>query len=100
LDPFQNKIWNSSYDQNSDLDRFECTRFVHVSTLMFLDSMIFYMIRGFQRLQICDFWMCKTKDMNLLVQQEYLNQFENEFKLNTETIEYYCTIRIYTLLAF
>jgi hypothetical protein len=29
-----------------------------------------------------------------------LNQFENEFKLNTETMEYYCTIGLYSLLAF
>jgi hypothetical protein len=29
-----------------------------------------------------------------------LNQFENEFKLITETMEYYCTIGFYTLLAF
>jgi hypothetical protein len=29
-----------------------------------------------------------------------LVQFENGFNLNTETIEYYCTIRIYTLLTF
>jgi hypothetical protein len=29
-----------------------------------------------------------------------LNQFENEFKLNTETMEFYCTSRFYTLLAF
>jgi hypothetical protein len=64
LDSFQNQFWNSSYDQNSDLNEFECTRFVHVSTLMFLDSMMFYKIRGFQRLQICDCWMCRTKDMD------------------------------------
>jgi hypothetical protein len=44
--------------------------------------------------------MCRTKDMNLLMQQEYLNQFENEFKLSTETIEYYCTIGFYLFLAF
>jgi hypothetical protein len=28
------------------------------------DSMMFYMIRGFQRLQICNFWMYGTNDMN------------------------------------
>jgi hypothetical protein len=29
-----------------------------------------------------------------------LNQFENEFKLITETMEYYCTIGFYSFLAF
>jgi hypothetical protein len=29
-----------------------------------------------------------------------LNQFENEFKLNTGTIGFYCTIGFYTLLDF
>jgi hypothetical protein len=29
-----------------------------------------------------------------------LNQFENEFKLTTETMGYYCTIGFYALLAF
>jgi hypothetical protein len=67
---------------------------------MFLDSMMFYMIRGFQILQICDFWMCRTKVINLLVQQFDLNQFENEFKLYTETMRFDCTIGFYTLLAF
>jgi hypothetical protein len=64
MDSSQNKILNSKYDQSSDLDEFECTRFLHITTFKFLDSMMFYMIRGFQRLQICDFWMCRTKDMN------------------------------------
>jgi hypothetical protein len=44
--------------------------------------------------------MCRTKDMNLLVQQMDLNQFENKFKLITETMEYYCTIVFYSFLAF
>jgi hypothetical protein len=65
LDLFKNKFWNSSYDQDSDLDKIICTKFVHVTNLMFLDSMMFNKIIGFQRLQICDFWMCRTKDMNL-----------------------------------
>jgi hypothetical protein len=43
------------------------------------------MIRGFQILQICNFWMCRTKGMNLLMWQMSLNQFENEFKMTTET---------------
>jgi hypothetical protein len=29
-----------------------------------------------------------------------LNQFENEFKLITENMEYYCTIGFYSFLAF
>jgi hypothetical protein len=29
-----------------------------------------------------------------------LNQFENEFKFTTKTMGFYCTSRIYTLLAF
>jgi hypothetical protein len=29
-----------------------------------------------------------------------LNQFENEFELSTETVEYYCTIGFYLFLAF
>jgi hypothetical protein len=29
-----------------------------------------------------------------------LNQFENEFKLITETVGYYCIIGFFTLLAF
>jgi hypothetical protein len=35
-----------------------------------------------------------------MVQQKDLNQFENDFKLTTETMEFYCTIGFYTLLAF
>jgi hypothetical protein len=73
---------------------------VHVSTLMFLDSMMFYIIRGFQGLQICNFWMIRTKDMNLLVKQMSLIQFENEFKLNTKTMRYCGTTGFYTLQAF
>jgi hypothetical protein len=34
------------------------------------------------------------------VQQKDLNQFEIQFKLNTETMEYYYTNGFYTLLAF
>jgi hypothetical protein len=29
-----------------------------------------------------------------------LNQFEIQFKFTTETIEYYCTIGLYSFLAF
>jgi hypothetical protein len=47
------------------LDKFECTKCVHISNLDFIDPMMFYMLRGFQRLQICDFWIDRTKDMNL-----------------------------------
>jgi hypothetical protein len=35
--------------------------------------------------------------MNLIVKQIDLIQFENEFNLNTETINFYYTIRFYTL---
>jgi hypothetical protein len=69
---------------------------VHISTLMFLDFMMFYMIRGFQRLQIYNFWMHRTKDMNLLVWQKDLIQFENEFNFNTEAMKVYCTNGFYT----
>jgi hypothetical protein len=34
---------------------------------LFLDSMVFYTIRGLHRLQICNFWILRTKDMNLFV---------------------------------
>jgi hypothetical protein len=34
------------------------------------------------------------------MKQMSLNQFENEFKLITETMKYYCTTGFYTLLAF
>jgi hypothetical protein len=64
---------------------------VHVSTLKFLDSMVFYMIRGIQGLQICNVWILRTKDMNLIVKQIGLIQFENDFNLNTETMKYYYT---------
>jgi hypothetical protein len=53
-----------NYHRNSDLDKFECTKCVHISNLDFLDSMMFYKLRGFQGLQICNFWTNKTKDMN------------------------------------
>jgi hypothetical protein len=56
---------------------------------MFLDSMMFYMIIEFQRLQICNFWMHRTKDMDLLVWQEDFIQFENGFQLDTETMKFY-----------
>jgi hypothetical protein len=58
------------------------------------------MIREFQGLQICNFWMIRTKDMNLLVKQMSLIQFENDFKLSTETMRYYGTTGFYTLQAF
>jgi hypothetical protein len=38
--------------------------------------------------------------MNLLMWQMSLNQFDNEFKLTTETMEYYCTFGFYTSLDF
>jgi hypothetical protein len=59
----QNHFQNSNDDQSGDLNEFECTKFVHVSTLVFLDSKVFYMLRGFQGLQICNFWINRTKDM-------------------------------------
>jgi hypothetical protein len=34
-------------DQNSDLDKFECTKCVHISNLDFLDPMMFYKLREF-----------------------------------------------------
>jgi hypothetical protein len=46
-----NHFLNSSYDQSGDLNEFECTKFVHVLTLMFLDSKVFYMFIGFHRLK-------------------------------------------------
>jgi hypothetical protein len=46
---------------------------VHVSNLGFLDPMMFYKLRGFQRLQICNFWMDRTKDMNLSSEQILLH---------------------------
>jgi hypothetical protein len=73
---------------------------MHVSNLNFLDSIIFYMIREFQRLQICNFWILRTKDMSLLVKQIGLIQFENEFNLNTRTMKYFWTSGFYTLQAF
>jgi hypothetical protein len=65
LESVKNKLSNSNYVQISDLDTFDCTKCMHVSTLKFLDPMMFYMIRGFQWLQIYNFWMGRTKDMNL-----------------------------------
>jgi hypothetical protein len=49
------------------LNEFECTKFVHISTLVFLDSKVFYKLRGFHRLPIYDFWITREKDMNYLV---------------------------------
>jgi hypothetical protein len=54
-----------NYHLNGDLDKFECTKCVHVSNLDFFDPMMFYKLRGFQRLQICNFWMDRSKDMDL-----------------------------------
>jgi hypothetical protein len=54
-----------NYHQNSDLDKFECTKCVHVSNLDFLDPMMFYKLIGFQRLQIYNFWTLGSKDVNL-----------------------------------
>jgi hypothetical protein len=65
LDSLQNKLWKLNYHQNSDLDKFECTKCVHISNLIFIDPMMFYKLRGFQGLQICNFWINRTKDMNL-----------------------------------
>jgi hypothetical protein len=38
----QNQFQKLNDDQISDLDRFECTKCVHVSTLEFLVPMMFY----------------------------------------------------------
>jgi hypothetical protein len=43
-------IFNSNYAQNSDLNEFACTKFVHISSLMFSGSKMFYRFRGFHRL--------------------------------------------------
>jgi hypothetical protein len=63
----QNHSQKSNDAQIGDLAKFECTKFVHISTLVFLDSKIFFMFRGFHRLQICNFWISREKDMNYLV---------------------------------
>jgi hypothetical protein len=60
----QNHFQNLNDDQISDLNRFECTKCVHISNLDFLDPMMFYKLREFHRLQVCKFWMDRTKDMN------------------------------------
>jgi hypothetical protein len=82
------------------MNRFQCTKCVHVSILKFLDSMMFYMIRGFQRLQIYNFWIHRTKDMNLIVWQKGLIQFEIDFNLNSESMKYYCTTGFYMSQGF
>jgi hypothetical protein len=64
LESFKNKFLNSRYGQNGDLRRFECTKCVHVSSLDFLDPMVFYRTRAFQRLQNCNFWIPGSIDMN------------------------------------
>jgi hypothetical protein len=56
---------------------------------------MFYMLRGFQRLQIYNIWMDRIKDMDLASYQKGLIQFENRFKLNTETMNYYVTTGFY-----
>jgi hypothetical protein len=50
--------------------KFECTKCVHVSTFGFFDSMMFYKIRGFQRLHIYNFldtWF-KRYELNKLTE--------------------------------
>jgi hypothetical protein len=64
LDSLQNHVWNLSYDQNSDLNEFKYTKFVHITTLMFSGFMMLYMFRGFQSLQNYNVWMCGPKIMN------------------------------------
>ena len=61
LELLQKYFYYSSYAKNSDLERFNFTKCVHVSTLVFSGSNVFYMFQGFQRLQICCIWMCGTK---------------------------------------
>jgi hypothetical protein len=100
LDSLQNHFYNSNYDQSSDLDRFECTKFVHISTLVFLDSKVFYMFWGFHRLQICYFWITRAKDMNYLVLKCKLHHL-NFTSINcTVTMWYYCIFGFYTLQGF
>jgi hypothetical protein len=100
LDSSQNHFQKSNYDQNGDLDRFECTKFVHATTLVFLDSKVFYMFWGIHRLEICYCWITRAKDMNYLVLRRYFNHLKFISKCCTVTMWYYCTIRFYNFQGF
>jgi hypothetical protein len=49
----KNSFYNSNEVQNSDLTKFNSSKFVHVSSLNFFDFRMFYMSWGIHRLQIC-----------------------------------------------
>jgi hypothetical protein len=79
---------------------FECTKFVHVSTLVFLDSKVFYMFWGLHRLQICYFRTTRAKDMNYLVLKCNLHHL-NFTSINCAvTMWYYCIFGFYTFVGF
>jgi uncharacterized ParB-like nuclease family protein len=63
----QNSFYNSNGGQNSDLAKFEGSKCVHVSSLKFFGSRVFYMFLGIHRLQICSDWIYRTKVMNYMV---------------------------------
>jgi hypothetical protein len=100
LDSLQNHFYSSSYDKSSDLDGLECTKFVHVSSLMFLD---FYEVLLDQRIsETTNLWNLDVwiKSYELIGATRDLNQFEIQFKTYIETMEFHFTIRFYTSLAF
>jgi hypothetical protein len=100
LDSSQNHFYKSNYDQSGDLNEFECTKFVHISTLGFLDSKMFYMFIGLHRLQICYFWITRAKDMNYLVLKCNLYHLNFASIIYTVTMWYYCLFGFYTFQGF
>jgi hypothetical protein len=64
---FQKHFHNLNDDQISDLIKFNSSKFVRVSSLENLGSIMIYMFQGIHRLQICSNWTYRTKVMNFMV---------------------------------
>jgi hypothetical protein len=96
----QNHFQNSNDDQNSDLSKFNSSKFVHISSLKTFDSIMIYVFQGIHRLQICSNWTYRTKVMNFMV---FISHFANLFftsKLSIELLWFLCINVFYTLQGF
>jgi hypothetical protein len=96
----QNYFQKSNDGQNSDLGKFNSSKFVHVSSLKTYDSRVFYKFQGIHRLQICSNWIYRTKVMNFMV---FISHFAILFfpsKLCTVPLWFLSIFVFYTLQGF
>jgi hypothetical protein len=64
VETIKKQFFDFCYSQNSDLKGFECTKFVHITSLKNSGSKMIYKSRGIQGLQKYMYRTCRTKDIN------------------------------------